>query len=370
MKKVLQVFGEPLSNGGQESFIMNMYRNIDRTRVQFDFYTPYYCDNEKLVNEIKSYGGNVYEGKGDFESKDRKKYFINNLKNFLKDNKYEIIHIHSGSIFALAYGSKIARKSGAKKVIVHSHCGGFKNLKYRIIKILSIPYLLKYPTNYYACSELAAEWKFPKKIIKEKKYTILKNAIDTNKLYFDKEVREKARKDLNISDKFVVGHIGRFSLQKNHDFLIDIFNEIQKKKDNSVLVLIGVGELQEQIKEKIQTLGLNNKVLMLNLRSDIQELLNAMDVFVLPSFFEGLPVVGVEAQATGLQVFTSTGVTKELPIEELSYYYPLESGSEEWAKNILEEYKKIERKNTTELIKESGYEVKIAAKRMEDLYML
>lgn len=370
MKKVLQVFGEPLSNGGQESFIMNMYRNIDRTRVQFDFFTPYYCDNEKLVNEINSYGGNAYEGKGDFESKDRKKFFIKNLKKFLQENKYEIIHIHSGSIFALAYGSKIARKSGAEKVIVHSHCGGFKNLKYRIIKILSIPYLLKYPTNYYACSELAAEWKFPKKIIKEKKYTILKNAIDTNKLYFNKEVREKTRTELNISDKFVVGHIGRFSLQKNHDFLIDIFNEIQKKKDNSVLMLIGVGELQEQIKEKIKTLGLNNKVLMLNLRSDIQDLLNAMDVFVLPSFFEGLPVVGVEAQATGLQVFTSTGVTKELPIEELSYYYPLESGSEEWAKKILEEYKKSERKNTTELIKESGYEVKIAAKRMEDLYML
>ena len=369
MKRVLQVFGEPLSNGGQEAFIMNMYRNIDRTRVQFDLFTPYYCDNEKLVNEINSYGGNVYEGKGEFESKDRKKYFIKNLKSFLIENKYEIIHIHSGSIFALAYGAKIARESGAKKVIVHSHCGGFKNLKYKIVKILSIPYLLKYPTNYYACSELAAEWKFPKKIIEEKKYTILKNAIDTNKLYFNKEIREKTRKELNISDKFVVGHIGRFSIQKNHDFLIDIFNEIQKKKDNSILILIGVGELQEQIKEKIDKLGLNKKVLMLNLRSDIQELLSAMDVFVLPSFFEGLPVVGVEAQATGLQVFTSTGVTKELPIEELSYYYALEDGSEKWAENIIKENKNYNRKNTTELIKLSGYDVKIAAKKMEDLYL-
>ena len=369
MKKVLQVFGEPLSNGGQESFIMNMYRNIDRTNVQFDFFTPYYCDNGKLVNEINSYGGNVYEGKGQFESKDRKKDFIKNLKNFLKENKYEIIHIHSGSIFALAYGSKIARKSGAKKVIVHSHCGGFKDLKYRIIKILSIPYLIKYPTHYYACSKLAAEWKFPKKIIKEKNYTILKNAIDTRKIFFDKNVREDTRKKMGLSDNFVVGHIGRYSLQKNHDFLIDIFNQIQKQEENSILVLIGVGELQEQIKQKINDLGLKEKVLILNLRNDIQELLNAMDVFVLPSFFEGLPVVGVEAQAAGLQVFTSTGVTKELPIEELSYYYDLDDGSKKWAENIIKEFKNYKRKNTTELIKESGFDVKIAAKKMEDLYM-
>lgn len=369
MKKILQVFGEPLSNGGQESFIMNMYRNIDRNNVQFDFFTPYYCDNEKLVNEINSLGGKVFEKKGIFDSKGNKKDFIKNLSEFLKEHKYEIIHIHSGSTFALAYGAKIARKSGAKKVIVHSHCGGFKNLKYRVIKVLSTPYLLKYPTNYYACSKLAAEWKFPKKIIKEEKYNILKNAIDTNKLYYNENIREKTRKELNIDNKFVVGHIGRFSLQKNHDFLIDIFNEIQKKQNDSILMLIGVGELQEQIKEKIDRLGLNNKVLMLNLRSDIQELLNAMDVFVLPSFFEGLPVVGVESQATGLQVFTSTGVTRELPVEELAYYYPLEYSSEKWANNILKEYKGYKRKNTTELIKESGYDVKIAAKKMEELYL-
>lgn len=369
MKKVLQVFGEPLSNGGQESFIMNMYRNIDRNKIQFDFFTPYYCDNEKLVAEIKSLGGNVFEKKGKFDSKGDKKDFVRNLTEFLNEHKYEIIHIHSGSIFALAFGAKIARKSGAKKVIVHSHCGGFKNLKYRIIKILSTPYLLKYPTDFYACSKLAAEWKFPKKIIKQEKYKILKNAIDTSKLYYDEVTRTNMRKQLKLEDKFVVGHIGRFSLQKNHDFLIDIFNEIQKKKDNSILMLIGVGELQEQIKEKIKRLGLEGKVLMLNLRSDIQELLNSMDAFVLPSFFEGLPVVGVEAQATGLQVFTSTGVTKELPIDSLSYYYPLEEGSSVWANNVIDESEKYERKNTTELIKQSGYDVKIAAKRMEDLYL-
>ena len=366
--RVLQVFGEPLSNGGQESFLMNMYRNMDKNKIIFDFFTPYYCDNESMKKELESTGSKVFIYNGRFLGEGNKKDLRKNVKEFFEKNYYDIVHIHSGSTYALMYISKMARKSGAKKVIVHSHCGGFKNFKYRIIKLISTPYLLKYPTDYYACSKLAAEWKFPKKIIKEEKYTILKNAVDTNKLYFDEHTRNETRKKLNIEDKFVIGHIGRFSLQKNHDFLIDIFNEIQKKKNNSVLMLIGTGDLQETIKEKIDKLGLSNKVLMLNLRKDIQELLNAMDVFVLPSFFEGLPVVGVEAQATGLQVFTSTGVTKELPIEELSYYYALEDGNEKWAEKIIKESNNFIRKNTTELIKASGYDVKIAAKKMEELY--
>ena len=366
--RVLQVFGEPLSNGGQESFLMNMYRNMDKNKIIFDFFTPYYCDNELMKRELESTGSKVFIYNGRFFGEGNKKDLRKNVKDFFEKNHYDIVHIHSGSTYALMYISKMARKSGAKKVIVHSHCGGFKNLKYRIIKFISTPYLMKYPTDYYACSKLAAEWKFPQRIVKQRKYRILKNAIDTNKLYFNKDIRERTRKELDIEDKFVVGHIGRFSLQKNHDFLIDIFNEIQNKKNNSVLMLIGTGDLQETIKDKIDKLGLSNKVLMLNLRNDIQELLNAMDVFVLPSFFEGLPVVGVEAQATGLQVFTSTEVTKELPIEKLSYYYALEDGSEKWAENIIKESNGFIRKNTTELIKESGYDVKIAAKKMEELY--
>lgn len=366
--RVLQIFGEPLANGGQESFIMNMYRNINRNEVQFDFFTPFSCENSKLKQEIFDLGGKVWSSDKTFDE-NKNKYVKQEVRKFLKNHTYDIVHIHSGSTYSLMIVAKIAKTSGVKNVIVHSHCGGFKNLKYRIIKLISRPYFMKYPTKYFACSNLAAEWKFPNKIIRDKKYVVLKNAIDTIKLFYSEEIRLETRKKMNLNDKFVVGHIGRFSVQKNHHFLIDIFHEIQKINSNSVLLLIGVGELQEEIKEKVKRLGLQDKVLFLNLREDIQELLNAMDVFVLPSFFEGLPVVGVEAEATGLQVFTSTKVTKELPIKEISFYYPIEISAQEWAEKILNEYKKYSRKNTTESIKKAGYEVKEAAEKMKNLYL-
>ena len=174
---------------------------------------------------------------------------------------------------------------------------------------------------------------------------------------------------MNINDKLVVGHIGRFSLQKNHEFLIDIFHQISKYKKDAILLLVGVGELQDNIKKKVNELGLSDKVQFLGIRSDINELLNAFDIFILPSFFEGLPVVGVEAQATGLTVYTSDLITKDLPINNLVKYYSLNDSAETWAKNILENHKKVNRENTTELIKQSGFEVKSAAEKMEKIYL-
>lgn len=368
MVRVLQIFCEPLANGGQESFIMNMYRNVDYNEVQFDFFTPFGCENLKLKEEIECLGGKVWAADRKFDDK-KNKCVKEEIKNFLKDKQYKIVHIHSGSTYSLMIAAKIARTIGIENVIVHSHCGGFKNLKYKIIKKISKYFFLKYPTHYFACSKLAAEWKFPKKVIKENKYIILNNAIDTNKIYYSEEIRKIKREELNIKENFVVGHIGRFSVQKNHNFLIDIFYEIQKQKPNAILLLIGVGELQADIRKKVKDMRLDNKVIFLNIRRDISELLNAMDVFVLPSFFEGLPVVGVEAQATGLQVFTTTGVTRELPLKNISYYYSLDMSAGKWANSILQEFKNYERDNTTKLIKESGYDVVEAAERMQELYI-
>lgn len=367
--RILQILCEPISNGGQESFIMNMYRNIDRDKIQFDFFTPYYCDNEKLKTEIKEMGGNVYALNGDFDGKERKKYLRKNVKKFLETNKYDFVHIHSGSIYSLITVAKIAKKNATKNVIVHSHCGGFDNLKYRIIKFVSKPYMLKYPDKYYACSKLAAEWKYPKKVIKNNEYIVLKNAIDTSKIYFSEEIRQEYRKNMNLENNFVVGHIGRFAIQKNHDFLIDVFYQILKKKSNAELLLIGVGELQNEIIEKVKMLGIENNVHFLGIRNDINGLLNAMDIFLLPSFFEGLPVVGVEAQATGLPVYASDRITKELPINELSHYYSLESSAKEWSDNIIEDIENFRRENTTKKIIQEGYDVKEAAKLMENYYI-
>ena len=368
--KVLEVFGEPFSNGGQESFIMNIFRNIDKDKIHMDFYTPYYCDNDNYKKEIISSGSKIYSSNGDFgDNKGDKKFYIKSLNEFLSKHKYEIVHIHSGSIFSLFFGAKIAKKNKVKSVIIHSHCGGIDNLKYRIIKIYTNLFMKKYVDYYFACSKLAAVWKFPKSIIKNNNYTLINNGIDINKLYYDINIRNNTRKKLNIKDELVLIHIGRFSYQKNHEYLIRIFKEINNINKNSILLLVGVGETQDRIKDLVNELKLNDEVKFLGLRNDINELLNASDAFILPSLFEGLPVVGVEAQSTGLPVFTSTNVTKELPIDYLSFYYDLNESYNYWAKEILKEVKNYKRKNTTNDIIKNNYDIKTSSRKLEDLYL-
>ena len=369
-RNVLEVFAEPFSNGGQESFIMNIFNNINKNTIHMDFYTPYYCDNESYKKEIEHFGSKIYTGNGRFtDNNGNKKDFTRNLKEFLKTHKYEIIHIHSGSIFSLFFGAKIAKKSGAKNVIIHSHCGGFNNLKYKLIKTYTGLFMKKYVDYYFACSNLAAKWKFPKSIIKHNNYTLINNGVNTKKMFYNPVVRDEYRHKLDIRKKQVFIHVGRFSIQKNHLFLIDIFNEIHKNNKDSVLLLVGSGETINDVKDKVESLKLNDSVKFLGIRSDINELLNASDAFILPSLFEGLPVVGVEAQATGLPVFTSTEVTKELPISDLSYYYDLNDKPSLWAKRILKEISKYKRRNTTEEMIKAKYDIKDSAKELQELYL-
>ncbi len=369
-RKVLEVFAEPFSNGGQESFIMNIYRNINKNTIQMDFYTPYYCDNENYKKEIEHFGGKIYADNGRFtDNHGDKKDFTRNLKHFLKNHKYEIVHIHSGSIFSLFFGAKIAKKSGVESVIIHSHCGGFNNLKYRLIKKYTGMFMKKYVDYYFACSNLAAEWKFPKKIIENKEYILINNGINTKKMFYNPVIRDEYRHKHDLKKNTVFIHVGRFSIQKNHLFLIDIFNEIHKIDKNTILLLVGSGETQDEVREKVDTLGIKDCVKFLGIRSDINELLNASDAFILPSLFEGLPVVGVEAQATGLPVFTSTEVTRELPIEDLSFYYKLDDKPSTWAKKILKEIKTFKRRNTTEELIGKSYDIKDSAKKLQDLYL-
>lgn len=371
MIRVLEVFREPMANGGQESFLMNMYRNMDRTKVQLDFLTPFTCDNPDLKAEIESMGGQVFTYDHPF-GENNNKVFRESVQDFLSSHPYPIVHFHSGSTYALMEGAKLAHDAGIPVRVVHSHCGGFKNLKYHVIKTLSIPWLLKYPTDYLACSDLAAEWKFPKSVIQDHRYTVIHNAVDTDRFRLDPALRKKTKESLGIpEDTSVLGHVGRFSLQKNHAFLIDIFAVVHRKNPEAILLLAGAGELEAEIRDKVKTLGLEDSVKFLGLRKDIPALMNAMDVFVLPSFFEGLPVVGVEAQATGLPVITSTAVARELPLEDLAQYIPLESSPEIWAEAILKaaNESRAHRRDTSGDIAKAGYEIKAAARDFEQFYL-
>lgn len=364
--RVLQIFGEPFSNGGQDSYLMNMYRHIDRTRVQFDFFTPFTIRVPATREEVESLGGHMWAAGHEFNV-DNNRYFKEGVSAFFSQHRYDIVHIHSGSTYALMEGARLARKSGAKRVAVHSHCGGFVNLKYKIIRMLSWYPLQKYPTDYFACSHLAARWKFPAPIIEGGRYTVLKNAVDTRVMRYDPHLREQTRRALGVGDDLVIGHVGRFSQQKNHRYLLEVFAALLKKEPTARLLLAGEGVLLEETLAYAEELGVAQRVQYLGIRRDIPALMNAFDVFLLPSFFEGLPVVGIEAQAAGLPVVTSTGVTKELPLEDLVTYLPLSAGPEAWAGQVLDSAK-MTRRDTAAAMAESGYDVRVAARIMQEKY--
>lgn len=364
--RILQVCGEPFAGGGQESFLMNMYRHIDRTRVQFDFFTPFENRAPAMEREIMALGGRVWSAEKPF-GEDNRRHFRQELSVFLQGHRYPIVHIHSGSIYALACGAKLARQSGARTVIVHSHCGGFDNLRYRVARLTTRRMLLRYPTHYFACSHLAARWKFPPSVIRQRKYAVIPNAVDTDCFRYNPDLRLQMRRRLGLGNAPTIGHVGRFALQKNHRFLIETFAALSAILPSAQLVLVGEGELLDETLEWVDKLGLEDRVHYLGTRQDVPALMQAFDLLLLPSFFEGLPIVGVEAQAAGLPVVTSTGVTRELPLPDLATYLPLSMGAEGWAQRVAQVLH-TPRRDTAEEMAAAGYEIGRAAAELQRRY--
>ena len=368
MVRVLQVFGEPISFGGQEAFVMNIYKTIDKNKVQFDFFTPFYCDNENMKETIEKMGGHVYISGKEFETSKRKMYFINELKKILKKCKYDIVHINSGSTFVLAYGSKIAKKNNVKKVIAHSHSTGIVNFKYKIIKFLSKNKFKKYTDVYLACSDDAAKWKFPKDVINSKKYIVIKNGIQVDKFIFNNDIRNEIRKKLEINDHdFVIGHVGRFCFEKNHEFIIDIIKTLVEKNPKIKLVLVGKGDTEAYIKEKVKKYKLDNNVTFVGVREDINMMYQAFDIFILPSLHEGLPIVGIEAQTSGLKCLFSDKVPKAIDITGNCKFIPLEKDL--WVKEIEELKSEYRRENMEIKVREANFDIKCVISEIEKIYL-
>lgn len=358
-----QIIGKYLG-GGVESVVMNYYRNIDRSKIQFDFI----CDedsNEIPYDEIEKLGGRVIL----VPPYQKILKYNKELKKILKENNYKIVHSHINtlSVFPL----RIAKKCGIPVRIAHSHSTtNKKEWKKNILKQILRPFSKVYATDYMCCSELAGRWLFGDKTYDKGNVYLLKNAIDLEQFKYDKKIREEKRKKLNIlDDTLVIGHVGRFVAQKNHMFLIDIFNEIHKQKENSVLLLIGQGPLIDKVKEKVNKLKLNECVYFLGQRNDISELYQAFDIFLLPSLYEGLPVVGVEAQATGLLCELSDAMTKETKVLNITRFISLNKTSSEWSKIILNDFEKYNRKNTENEISENNFNIKIEGNKLEKFYL-
>ena len=361
--RVAQVVG-PVVLGGVDTMVMNYYRRIDRSKVQFDFIMDGYYDTP-IDAEIKALGGGVYkvEPYADNMLKSMRQYY-----RIFKENRYPIVHSHMNtlSVFPLFE----AWRAGVPIRIAHSHSTAARSEgKKTMMKYALRPFAKIFPTHTCACSEYAGRWLFGDRLFDAGKVHLVKNAIDLDRFRFNPETRERVRAELGIGDKFAVGHVGRFMYQKNHDFLIDIFCEIHRRKPNSVLLLIGEGPLKEQIRQKADGLGLSDSVCFMGLRRDVPELYQAMDALMLPSFYEGLPVVGVEAQAAGLPCLVSDTVTREIKVTPLVEFFSLSRPAEEWADKTLSFAGRFQRVETGAKMKDAGFEVQTEAKRLEKFYL-
>lgn len=366
MRRVLEVFGEPVSYGGQEAFFFNVLQHMDKSDLKIDVFTPYYCDNEESRKTVQRYGGELIEAGLPFEPGKSRSNICEPLAEQLKKKHYDAVHIHSGSISVLALASMIAKKNNVEKIIVHSHCTGIrKDLKYRLTKRVMTPLLDSCPTDYCACSVEAGEWKFSSRAVK--KMLVLKNGIDLEKFRYSPEIRQKMREQLGIRpDEYVIGHVGRFSFQKNQEFIIDLMKDLRDQGINAKTVLVGNGETFEQIRKQTEGYGLSDDVLFIGNVSNVQDYLQAMDIFVFPSRFEGLPIVGVEAQANGLPVIASTNVSKAMQITPLVEYYSLEN-RQDWIARILS-LRDTGRADMSEQMKLSGYDIADTARAVRKLY--
>lgn len=354
--------------GGMQSFIMNVYRQIDRNKIQFDFLVSETDKEGYFDREIFNLGGRVYSvpsrRQGVIKS-------INGLNRFFKEHsEYKILHAHLSSLTDVN-SLKIAKKHGIPCRIVHSHStrqGGGRIHKY--LHHWNQQFLQSYATDYLACSNSAAKWMYSNEIYGNHKYKLINNGIQSSNFTFNKSVRDQMREEMDISDKFVVGHVGRFNQVKNHFFLLDIFKKIHKKNTNSVLLFVGDGELRNDVEKKVEEMGLSANVIFTGVRSDIARLLQVMDVFVLPSLYEGLPVVLIEAQASGLKCFTSKDVvTSEVNLHGLVEFINLNEPAKFWANKILD-YMEYIRMDTNEIILEKGYDISLVSKELEEWYLL
>jgi len=369
--RVLQIV-DSLGAGGIQAFILNVNKNMDLDKVKFDYLV---YRNEK---DIEFYDKSI-EKMGEKIICLQKSNGIKRIKSFIelyklqKDKKYNVVHIH-GDRAKSFFEAIVFKLCKTPTIIMHSHNDRIskdKKLYYVHLGIQNvIKHFWRFIVNYeFACSTNAAEWMFSKSDIRSSRVKVINNGIDEKKFIYNEKIRQKYRKKLNIEGKFVVAHVGRFSYQKNHDFLIDIFNSVNKQYSNSVLLLIGDGELEEKIIEKVRLLHLEDKVIFYGLCDEIHNILQAADVFVFPSHYEGLPVVGIEVQASALMTVASDNITDEIKITNYWTSVSLNTSVEEWAKIILKYKDGYTRTDTSKEIMNSGFSARVISKTLEDLYI-
>lgn len=355
--KIVHVIGG-LNFGGVESVLLNYFCNLDLENYELTIISHEKA-NEKCKRQFEELGIEIHEVPS------KKENFRENIKqiyNIIKEKKPDIVHSHLTLSNYAPLG--IACFCKVKVRISHSHLVyTTKNTMQKIYAFLSN----MFATHYMACSKLAAVYLFGKRRYKKRKVHILNNAVDISKFEYKEEVRKKIREELKLKNQLIIGHIGRFHEQKNHEFLISVFKEVHKSNENSVLLLIGNGELKDKVKNKIKQENLEQSVIILSAIENIYEYYQAMDIFVLPSLYEGLGVVLIEAQIAGLPCFASSNITDEAKITPLLEFLDI-NNIYEWKDKIALCKKNEDRLKYKEEIEKAGYNIKIEAKKLAEFY--
>lgn len=350
-----------MDRGGIETMLMNFYRHVDRSKVQFDFLAnkPQPGDYDE---EIRALGGRIFVSPG-YMSYPK---YVGYMTELFKNNpEYKIIHTHNGSL--MLYALKAAQKNNIPIRIAHAHATavpvGLKNE----IKKLMRPLIKYVATDYWGCSEAAGKFYFSEKRW-NKNHQLIHNAINVEDFLFSEEHRARIRREYGLGDKLVIGHVGRLAPQKNQKKLLEVFAEIQKRNPATHLVIIGTGELEEKLKEYAAQLGIDQAVTFTGVLSNVNEWYSAFDVFVMTSLYEGLPVVAVEAQAADLPCVLCNTITPEVQVTDNVRFVGLQDSAETWADAVLG-FKPTARVSRAAELEQSGYDIKAEAERMQNLYL-
>lgn len=345
-----------MHRAGLETMLMNYYRNIDRTKIQFDF-LMHREERSDYDDEIEALGGRIYRAPRLYPQ--NYPAYFRYMDNFFREHpEYKIVHSH---IDAMSYLPLLAAKKANIPVrIAHSHSTGIDlDFKYPLKQYFRFR-LCSVATHYFACGKEAGDFLF-----RGRDFTVIPNAVDPSRFQYNEAVREQKREELCLSNRFVIGHVGRMTYPKNHEFLLMLFSELIKKEPNAVLLLVGNGEKEKELKEMASHLGISDSVMFLGNRTDVHELYQAMDIFVLPSHFEGIPLVGIEAQFSGLPCIFSDRVPKEVCFSDSCRFRKLTDPISVWTENLLELVSKTDRNI---LVKSSPFDIKIAVVDLQKYY--
>ncbi|MCR5135817.1 MAG: glycosyltransferase family 1 protein [Oscillospiraceae bacterium] len=353
-----------MDRAGIETMLMNYYRHIDRSKIQFDFL----CNKAKkgaYDEEILSMGGKIYRTPG----LNPVKYpqYLQFMKKLFSMNDYKIIEAHNGAFGV--YALNAARKSGIPVRIFHAHGAGITKdwklpLKYFCLAML--PYSMN---EHFTCGIEAAKCYFGKNVVACNDYTLIPNAIEVERFIFNEDTRNRIRREYHLEDKHVLGHVGRFMKQKNHTFLLDVFEAYSRRDKTAFLVLLGDGELLDRIKAKAERLHIADKVLFVGNVENANEWYQAFDCFILPSVWEGLPVVGVEAQAADLPCIFSDTITREIDFLDSNLFLSTASSMKDWIDAISKAMKHTSRRDNTEMITRNHYNVRTEAMKLQEHYL-